>query len=99
MEEILMPKLGMAQSYCTIERWLKNPGDKVNKGEVIVEVSTDKITYEVESKFDGYLLKILKEEKEEVPVQEVIAYIGQPEEESLFNTGANKGNEVNEKIP
>jgi pyruvate dehydrogenase E2 component (dihydrolipoamide acetyltransferase) len=79
--ELLMPKLGMAQSYCIVEKWLKKPGDKINKGDVVVEVSTDKVTYEVESKFDGYLLKITRQEGEEVPVHEVIAYIGQPGEE------------------
>ena len=80
-EKLLMPKLGMAQSYCVIEKWVKKPGDQVKKGDVLVEVSTDKITYEIESKTDGYLLKITRQEGEEVPVQEVIAYIGQPGEE------------------
>jgi len=39
-----MPKLGMAQSYCLIERWIKKEGDKVKKGDSILEVSTDKIS-------------------------------------------------------
>ena len=83
MKEILMPKLGMAQKWCVIEKWYKKEGETINNGEVLVEVSTDKINFEVESKYSGVVLKILKEEKEEVPVGEVIAYIGDKNEKIL----------------
>lgn len=76
MYEVKMPKLGMAQSWCVIEKWYKKPGDEVKKGDLVVEVSTDKISYEVESIEDGILLKILKNEGEEAPVGEIIALVG-----------------------
>ena len=76
MYEVKMPKLGMAQSWCVVEKWYKKPGDEVKKGDLVVEVSTDKISYEVESIEDGILLKILKNEGEEAPVGEIIALIG-----------------------
>jgi pyruvate dehydrogenase E2 component (dihydrolipoamide acetyltransferase) len=80
MYKVIMPKLGMAQSYCIIERWHKNVGDKIEKGSILLEVSTDKITFEIEAKESGYLLKVLRKELEEVPVAEVIAYIGEKDE-------------------
>ena len=80
MYKVIMPKLGMAQSYCVVEKWLKKIGDRVEAGDVLLEVSTDKITYEVEAKQSGYLLKTIRTEGEEVPVTEVIAYIGEKDE-------------------
>lgn len=80
MHKVKMPKLGMAQSYCVIERWHKKEGDEVKKGDVILDVSTDKISYEVEAEENGYVLKILKKENEEVPVGEAVALIGEKEE-------------------
>jgi pyruvate dehydrogenase E2 component (dihydrolipoamide acetyltransferase) len=80
MYKVIMPKLGMAQSYCVIDKWFKKVGDKIEKGDVILEVSTDKIVYEVEAKQSGYLLKTLRSLGEEVPVTEVIAFIGEKDE-------------------
>lgn len=93
MKEILMPKLGMAQKWCVIEKWHKKEGEAIKNGDVLVEVSTDKINFEVESKYSGVVLKILREEKEEVPVGEVIAYIGD-KNEKIPGT-----NEEKEEIP
>jgi pyruvate dehydrogenase E2 component (dihydrolipoamide acetyltransferase) len=89
MYEVKMPKLGMAQSWCVIEKWHKKPGDEVKRGDVIVEVSTDKISYEVESEEDGTLLKILKNEGEEAPVSETIAIIGSKSDFEEIETGKN----------
>ncbi|MDD3520508.1 MAG: dihydrolipoamide acetyltransferase family protein [Actinomycetota bacterium] len=80
MEKVLMPKLGMAQSYCVIEKWHKKEGDKINEGDILAEVSTDKINYEIEAKASGYLIKIVRGEKEEVPARDVIALIGNKNE-------------------
>ncbi len=82
MEKVLMPKLGMAQSYCVIEKWHKKEGEKINEGDILAEVSTDKINYEIEAKVSGYLIKIVRNEKEEVPAREVIALIGNKNEKS-----------------
>jgi pyruvate dehydrogenase E2 component (dihydrolipoamide acetyltransferase) len=64
----------------TVNKWLKNEGDPVAKGEPLFEVDTDKVTQEVESDFDGVLLKIVLESGE-APVGQTIAYIGKKGEE------------------
>ncbi len=77
MHEVIMPKLGLTMETGRIEKWHKKEGDKVETGEVLFEVMTDKVTIEVESYNSGTLLKILRNEGEDVPVTEVVAYIGE----------------------
>lgn len=81
MNEVIMPKLGLTMESGKIEKWHKKEGDKVKAGEVLFEVMTDKVTIEVESYDSGILRKILRAEGEEVPVTEVVAYIGEEDEE------------------
>lgn len=81
MHEVIMPKLGLTMESGKIEKWHKKEGDKVEIGEVLFEVMTDKVTLEVESYNSGILRKILRTEGEEVPVTEVVAYIGDKDEE------------------
>src|SRR5436305_11929599 len=64
----------------TITKWLKSPGDTVEKGEPLFEIDTDKVTQEVESDYAGVLLKITLEAGE-APVGQTIAYIGKEGEE------------------
>jgi pyruvate dehydrogenase E1 component alpha subunit len=59
---ITMPDLGQTVSEGKILKWLKKPGDKVSRGEFLLEVETDKVTMEVESYVSGYLRAILIEE-------------------------------------
>src|SRR3972149_7857324 len=80
MYEVIMPKLGLTMESGRIEKWHKKEGDRIEKGEVLFEVMTDKVTIEVESYNSGILKKILKSEGDEVPVTEVIAYIGEEDE-------------------
>lgn len=69
MIEVIMSKWGLTMEYGTVNAWRKAEGDPVVAGEVIAEVSTDKITNELESPVDGILTKILVAEgTEEVPV-------------------------------
>jgi pyruvate/2-oxoglutarate dehydrogenase complex dihydrolipoamide acyltransferase (E2) component len=77
MHEVIMPKLGLTMETGRIEKWHKKEGDRVGKGEVLFEVMTDKVTIEVESYDSGTLLKILRAEGDDVPVTEVVAYIGE----------------------
>lgn len=81
MHEVIMPKLGLTMETGTIEKWHKKEGDIVESGEILFEVMTDKVSLEVEAYNSGYLKKILRKEGEEVPVTEVIAYIGDKDEE------------------
>jgi len=56
--EIKLPRLGQGMESGTIVKWLKSEGDKVEKGEPLYELDTDKVTQEVEADASGVLLKI-----------------------------------------
>ncbi|MBS1903331.1 MAG: 2-oxoglutarate dehydrogenase, E2 component, dihydrolipoamide succinyltransferase [Bacteroidetes bacterium] len=74
-QAVVMPKMGESITEGTILRWLKKPGDTVKKDEPILEISTDKVDTEVPSPIAGTLTKIVAEEKQVVPVGNVVAYI------------------------
>jgi len=76
-EIVTMPKLGFDMAEGTLVRWVKKEGDKVEKGELLAEIETDKATVEVESQFSGVVLKHLVSEGSSVPVSRPIAAIGQ----------------------
>jgi len=78
--EVKLPRLGQGMEAGTITKWLKSPGETVEKGEPLFEIDTDKVTQEVESDFAGVLLKITLESGE-APVGQTIAYIGKEGEE------------------
>lgn len=80
-KEVLMPKLGMTMETGTIMQWLVQEGDAVSQGDVLLEVMTDKINIEVEAYESGTLLKTYYQEGDVVPVNQVIAYIGEEGEE------------------
>jgi len=65
----------------TVSKWLKNVGDAIAAGDLLVEISTDKITNEVEATTSGTLLRILVSEGQTVPVKATLAIVGQPGEE------------------
>ena len=75
--EILMPQLGLTLEECTVSQWIKHEGDAVKAGDVVAEITTDKLTHELQSEHDGVLLKIVAQEGEDVPVKGVLAYIGE----------------------
>jgi pyruvate/2-oxoglutarate dehydrogenase complex dihydrolipoamide acyltransferase (E2) component len=60
-----------------VVRWLKQEGDPVRAGEPVVELETEKVSYELDSPAEGYLLKIVAREAAEVPVGDTLGYIGQ----------------------
>jgi len=80
-EKVLMPKQGNTVESCIILEWKKQEGDPVEEGEVICEAETDKATIEVESTAGGTVLKLLYGVDDEVPVQQPIAVVGEPEED------------------
>ena len=81
---IVMPRLGLAMEEGTIVKWLKNVGDYVEEGEMLLEVQSDKLTMEIESTDSGILKKILVQEGEMAAVNAPIAIIGDADE-SLEN--------------
>ncbi|HDN58922.1 MAG TPA: biotin attachment protein [Candidatus Marinimicrobia bacterium] len=83
IHEVIMPVLGETMDEGKITCWRKKVGDKVEKGEILLEVETDKANLEVESFFSGYLRKILVNEGEVAPVKKVIALISDLPDEPL----------------
>ena len=75
--KIPIPKLGQSEETVVIDNWKVKEGDTVKKGDVIFEVETDKAVLEVESQFEGTILKILVPAGKEVPVMTTGAIIGE----------------------
>ena len=76
-----VPQLGLTMETGTILQWLKTEGDKVEKGQPIVVIQTDKVEYEVEAPVAGTLLKIAAKEGTELPVGSLMGVIGEPGED------------------
>ena len=87
-EQIILPRQGQSVETCLILNWKKQEGQEVREGEVLVEVETDKAAFEVESTAAGTLLKILRQEGEDVPVLSPLAIVGQPGEDISGLAGA-----------
>lgn len=78
--EVCMPQLGLTMEEGTVSQWIKHEGDAVKTGDVLLEITTDKLTNEVTSEHDGVLLKIVAQEGEDIPVKGLLCYVGQPGE-------------------
>ncbi|MCY3602041.1 MAG: dihydrolipoamide acetyltransferase family protein [Chloroflexi bacterium] len=79
--EVVMPQMGADMTEGTLVRWLKNPGDSVARGDVIAEIETDKAIVELEAFDAGVLRQVVAAEGDVVPVGEVIALLGDADEE------------------
>jgi pyruvate dehydrogenase E2 component (dihydrolipoamide acetyltransferase) len=77
-----MPPLGQTTEELKILKWLKSEGDRVELGEALLQVETDKADLEVESYFAGVLLRQLAKEGEVVSVGDLVAYLGEAGEET-----------------
>lgn len=91
-EVIRMPKMSDTMEEGVIAAWLKKEGDEVSSGDVLAEVETDKATMELESYQDGVLLHIGVKEKEAVPVDGILAVIGEKGEEFKHLLSESSGN-------
>src|SRR5687767_15855670 len=74
--EVVMPQMGESITEGTVSKWLKSVGDKIEKDEPILEISTDKVDAEVPSPSAGTLLEIRHQEGETVEVGTALAIIG-----------------------
>ena len=74
-KEIIMPKIGLDMEEGTIVRWLKHVGEKVEQGEALAEIETDKAVTEVEAAVSGTLVEIVAQEGDEVEITKTIAWI------------------------
>ncbi len=76
VEVVTMPRLSDTMEEGTVASWLKKEGDKVEEGDILAEIETDKATMEFESFYEGTLLHIGIEEGGSAPVDDVLAIIG-----------------------
>jgi pyruvate dehydrogenase E2 component (dihydrolipoamide acetyltransferase) len=81
IKEVILAKIGLTMETGTILKWLKKEGDYVEQGDQLLEVETDKVTTVVEAFHPGYLKKIIQKEGSEVPVNAVIAYVGEKDDD------------------
>ncbi|MDN3202603.1 pyruvate dehydrogenase complex dihydrolipoamide acetyltransferase [Algoriphagus sediminis] len=97
-EVIRMPKMSDTMEEGVIAAWLKKVGDEVKPGDILAEVETDKATMELESYEEGVLLHIGVKEKDAVPVNGIIAVIGEKGEsyEDLLEESSNGSAEPEE---
>ena len=77
---VIMPKLGLTMTEGSIEKWLRQEGDRVEKGEPLVEIITEKLNFQYEAPASGILRKILHHEGENVPVSTPIAILAEESE-------------------
>lgn len=92
--EVLMPKMGESITEGKIIKWHKKPGDKIEKDEILLEISTDKVDTEIPSSAAGILADIVVHEQEVAPVGAVIAHI-----ETDVTTSVETKEELTERIP
>jgi pyruvate dehydrogenase E2 component (dihydrolipoamide acetyltransferase) len=79
--KVLMPRLSLTMKEGTVIQWFKKEGETVEKGEPVVEVMSEKVTYEVEAPAAGILRKIVAEDGMDVPVADTLGIITAPDEE------------------
>ena len=79
--ELRVPKLGMDMEEADIVRWLVKEGDEVEKGDPVLEIDTDKTSYEIEAPAGGVIRNLRGDEGETIPVGAKLAYIAAPGEE------------------
>ncbi|MCL4118150.1 UNVERIFIED_CONTAM: hypothetical protein GTU68_028115 [Idotea baltica] len=90
---MLMPQMGESISEATISKWLKKPGDSVEKDEIILEISTDKVDSEIPAPSSGLLTETLFNEGDTVPVKVKIASI------DTEKSASSSTSEVKEEAP
>ena len=97
-ELIKMPRLSDTMEEGTVAAWFKKVGDKVQEGEILAEIETDKATMEFESFYEGTLLYIGIQENETAKVDAPLAIIGEPGEDidSILGDQINKLEKPNE---
>src|SRR5699024_7628230 len=97
-EVIKMPRLSDTMEEGTVAKWLKKEGDKVEEGDILEEIETDKATMEFESFYDGVLLHVALEEGDTAHVDELLAVIGEEgeEREDLISGGASEADDSKE---
>src|SRR5215216_4284664 len=92
--EVVMPQMGESITEGTVSKWLKAVGDKIEKDEPLLEISTDKVDAEVPSPAAGTLLEIKVQEGETVEVGSVVALVGAEGASSVGSQQSAVGSQV-----
>lgn len=87
--KVIVPQIGQSIAEATIVKWMKKPGERIEKGETLVEIGTDKINTELPAPESGLVREILVAEGETVPIETVIAI--------LEGFGEQRGEEAEER--
>ncbi len=82
-KNIIMPKYGLQQDNGTVVEWRVKEGDHIDKGDILLDLETDKALFEYESPESGYVRKLVAQNGEEVPVLSVIAIITDEADEAI----------------
>lgn len=96
---VVMPALEMAQETGKLVSWKKKAGEQVTKGEILLEVETDKAVVEIEAGGDGILSAITANEGDVVPVGQTIAWLLKPGEQAPASTGASQSGRKMDAAP
>ncbi len=88
-----MPQLGLTMEKGTILQWLKAEGERVEKGQPVVLIQTEKVEYEVEAPGGGTLLRVVAKEGTELPVGGLMGVLGQPGEDVAALVGGTEERE------
>src|SRR5580693_2453674 len=78
MTDVVMPQMGESIVEGTLTRWLKKPGEQVERDEPLFEISTDKVDTEIPSPVAGTLAEILVQEGTTVAINAIVGRIGEP---------------------
>jgi len=102
--KVVMPRLSLTMKEGTVGKWYKKEGESVEKGEPIVEVVSEKATYDLEAPSSGILRKVLVQEGVDVPVNAVIGVITAPDEpfseaEAITKTQETVEAETEKRVP
>ena len=96
---VVMPQMGESIAEGTIVRWIKKVGDSVDRDEPLFEISTDKVDAEIPSPSAGVLTEIMVKEGETVPVNSVVATIGQAGEATAKASPESTGGKAGHSVP
>jgi 2-oxoglutarate dehydrogenase E2 component (dihydrolipoamide succinyltransferase) len=97
MTNIVVPQLGESVVEARVAKWLKKPGDRVEAGEAVVELETDKIDLEVGATQDGVLARIARTDGEDVKIGEVLGVIEASQAPPSGGNGAGAQDDVSPK--
>jgi pyruvate dehydrogenase E2 component (dihydrolipoamide acetyltransferase) len=97
--QIVMPKMSDTMEEGVVVKWLKREGERIEFGEALAEIETDKAVLELEASTAGVLRKILVQEDSKVPVGELIAVIGSGDEDISSLVGGSSAPPIQTSVP